>query len=227
MEKAMKLSASVPILEAGNFHTWRIGATASDLAMLGKPRSRSSGRSVIGLKACKLSADKEFLTFELGEAALLNLGDAKDSIAILLDGPSKEASPNRSESRLGGQADANVSRLRSGDDSFIAACRSEGLPEAVVQLGQSFLTEIREFSDDKLREGMHRKWVTYPKNFLALTIQNRNQQFCVHVKHSAMLAQLSGQLDIRNDRPGYARFWLQDQSQLDAAVKAARASFVA
>jgi hypothetical protein len=225
MEEAMKLSASVPILEAGNFDTWRIEAAASDLAMLGKPRSRSSGRSIIGLKACELSGDKKFLMFELGEASLLNLGEARDSIAILLNRPNKETASSRSEPEVVGQANAVFSQFRTGDDSFIAACRSEGLPEAVIRLGQSFLARIREFSDDKLREGMHRKWVTYPKNFLALTIQNRNQQFCIHVKHSAMLAQFSDRLDIRDDRPGYARFWLKDQSQLDPAVKAARASF--
>jgi hypothetical protein len=217
----MKLSGSVPVLETAGFGVWRVEAAASDLAVLGKPCSRASGRSVIALHACEVSDRQESLIFQLSDVSLLNLGDADDCIAVLLE---KSSTEELSHQNTASKIDV-PQRFRSGDDAFIAACRSEGLPDSIVRLGQSFLGSIREFSEDKLQEGLHRKWVTYPKNFLAITIQNRNHQFCVHVKKSAMLSKVSDRLDVRDDRPGYVRFWLQDETQLSAAVRAAKGSF--
>ncbi len=225
----MKLSGCVRVLERAEFGVWRVEAAASELAVLGKPRSQVSGCSIIGLTACEISGNQDFLTFQLSDASLLNLGDAGDCIAVLLERPNTHG---HSQSNAVLKPDAlrqAVTPLpqgyRKGDGAFIAACHTERLPETVLDLGQDFLSSIREFSDDRLQEGLHRKWVTYPKNFLAITIQNRNQQFCVHVKKTAMLRELSGTLDIRDDRPGYVRFWLQDELQLAAAVRAAKASF--
>lgn len=217
----MKLIGSVPVLEATGFGVWRVEAAADDLAVLGKPCARVSGRSIIGLKAYELSDRQDSLIFQVSDASLLNLGDADDCIAVLL-----ESSKRDRRSQQNATSSNDVSHpFRSGDDAFIAACQSEGLPDRIVNLAQNFLNSIREFSNDKLQEGKHRKWVTYPKNFLAITIQNRNHQFCVHVKKSAVLPSISDTLDIRDDRPGYVRFWLQKDSQLSAAIRAARASF--
>lgn len=222
----MKLSGSVPVLETAGFGAWRVDAAPADLAMLGKAASRRSGRSIIGLKACELNGGESSLTFQLDDVSLLNLGDTKDCIAVLLEVPGKEklfrqTVPAEAVSRRMVQE----VRYRRGDHAFIEACHSENLPEAIIKLVQDFLTAVREFSSDELQEGLHRKWVTYPKNFLAITIQNRNKQFCIHVKKTAVLPTLADRLDIRDDRPGYARFWLQNESQLSPAIRAARASF--
>jgi len=220
----MRLIGSVPVLETTDLGVFKILASEKDLAVIGQPASRRPGRSVIGLAAADLSPDRESLNFQLNDASLLNLGDVDECLAILLKTTAGEvpATPKPTPER---RQPSRVEAGRSGDAAFITACRSEKLPEPVIKLAQDFLVAVRGFSKDELREGLHRKWVTYPRNFLAITIQNRNQQYCIHVKKTAMLSGLSDRLDIRDDRPGYVRFWLTEPSQLSAAVSAAKASF--
>lgn len=227
----MELSGRVRILGDAEFGAWMVAVTPKDLQFLGKPLARLSGRSVVGLMTYELSKDREFLVFPISEARVLSLGDSEDCVAVAINQETSTASTNdENEEVLSGTeapavAAAALQTFRSGDQAFISACEAEALPLKIVELGKNFLKRVRDFSDDRLREGKHRKWVTYPKNFLALTIQNRNKQFCIHVKQTTVLASLKDTLDIRDDRPGYVRFWLRDESQLDAAVKAANSSF--
>lgn len=231
MEDMMELSGRVRILRDAGFGAWKVDATPKDLQFLGKPLARLSGRSVVALQAYELSEDAEYLVFPINEARVLTLGDNKDCVAVAVTPELSKAETDgeNEEVSLGTEAPAFAAavspRFRSGDQAFIMACEAETLPSRVIEIGENFLSRVREFSDDRLREGKHRKWVTYPNNFLALTIQNRNKQFCIHVKKTSVLASLNDTLDIRDDRPGYVRFWLQDESQLEAAVKAAKSSF--
>lgn len=156
--------------------------------------------------------DGAALLLEKNGAVLLNLGQGNRCVVV----------ENKSEEN----PDAITAAARQrGDVAFLKSCQREGLPDEIISLGKDFLNRIREFSTDDLVEGLNRKWVTKPKNFLAITIQNRNRQFCVHVKKSLVLNSLQPVIDVRDDRPGYARFWLQNQSQLDASVAAAKGSF--
>lgn len=225
----MELSGRVRILESSGFGVWRVEAIAKDLEFLGDSTSRAPGRSILGLKGYKLSEAGDFLVFQLKDVSVFSLGDLDDCVAVAFEGPKMEQLPEDGKGlttdTLNQSTHARIQKFGSGDEAFIAACRFERLPDRIIKLGQEFLKRIREFSGDDLREGKSRKWVTYPKNFLALTIQNRNQQFCVHVKKSPLLNSLSESLDVRDDRPGYARFWLQDESQLESAVRAAKGSF--
>ncbi len=223
----MDITGRVRILDDSTFGVWRIEANPTDLKYLGDPVSRSRGRSVILLGDCNVTEDGNSLIFSIGKAKLLVLGDGEDSLVI----STSDVDQRPTDKPVQGRAFHNVGvssltcGIRSGDEEFLDACRDEKLPVEIVTLGQNFLSRVRQFSKDVLREGQHRKWVTYPKNFLALTIQNRNQQFCVHVKKSTELDRLTDVLDIRDDRPGYVRFWLKDDIQLEAAVRAAKASY--
>lgn len=227
----MELSGRVRILKDAGFGAWHVAASANDFRFLGKPLARASGRSIVGLQTYELSDDGEFLVFPINEARVLSLGDRKGCVAIAFRYDVLDTEPNNEEEEaLSGtpvlaSAATEHQKFRSGDHAFIAACEAEALPPEIVELGRDFLNRVREFSDDKLEEGKNRKWVTYPKNFLALTIQNRKQQFCIHVKKTSVLDPLNNTLDIRDDRPGYVRFWLKEKSQLEAAVKAAKGSF--
>ncbi len=227
----MELSGRVRILEDAGFGVWKVDATPKDLQFLGKPLARVSGRSVLGLQSYELSEEGEFIVFPIDAVNVLALGDSADCVAVAINrkatpaerkGEGKEVSP---VVYTPANASVEQQKFRSGDTAFIAACEAERLPSRIVELGRVFLSRVRNFSNDRLHEGKHRKWVTYPRNFLALTIQNRNKQFCVHVKKTSVLSSLNGTLDIRDDRPGYVRFWLRDETQLEAAVKAARGSY--
>ncbi len=224
----MELTGRVRILEDSGFGVWRVEAKPNELKLLGNPLFRARGRSILTLGTYDFSEDWKFLVFPLNEVKILALGDNEDCLVISTEEREKEPIieqwPTPTVVRSTNSSFVEQ-EFRSGDREFINACRSELLPERVVRLAEDFLKQVREFSDDTLREGKHRKWVTYPKNFLALTIQNQKKRYCIHVKKSNVLSSLSDQLDIRDDRPGYVRFWLQDQSELEAAVRAAKGSF--
>jgi hypothetical protein len=170
-----------------------------------------------------------YLEFPVDATRTIALGDTGDCIAILANPLEDTVAQNENED------DHSVSAVRSsipwpderksGDQAFILSCKEEGLPSEIVALAQEFLVRIRSFSSDDLIEGQGRKWVTKPKNFLAITIQNRKKQFCIHVKKTPQLSTLNATIDVRDDRPGYARFWLQNASQMEEALKAVEASF--
>lgn len=216
----MEINCKISIVESLGSGIWKVNLSPGDISNLGSANKNENGRSVIGLKKFKILELEEKLEFNIKDVTVLNAGIDGDCIVISLELNESSAFSERfgSKSSAGGGAG-------SGDRAFVEACRTEKFPDGTVDMIQNFLKRIREFSDDRLQEGKHRKWVTYPKNFLALTIQNRNKQFCVHVKKTRALVSLSDVLDIRDDRPGYVRFWLKNESQCDAAIKAATWSF--
>jgi hypothetical protein len=56
-----------------------------------------------------------------------------------------------------------------------------------------------------------------PANFVAITIQNRDQSFAIHVKGSSNNF-AAPTLDIRADRGSYCRFKLEHKRQLQDAI---------
>jgi len=200
-----------------------------NLRQFGKSPSSAGKMTIIGVHGLKFEPSRSALSFSLGSATLFNLGAGPDYVIITLDDPLEKSNTSTTPApRVAAESQpivAGTQEHRVGDAAFLAACKEEHLPADMCSLGELFIEGIREFSSDQLHEGQARKWVSKPKNFVAITIQNRNKQFCVHVKQSAELKRDQGPLDIRDDRPGYARFWLNSVDQLDAALKAAKASY--
>ncbi len=105
---------------------------------------------------------------------------------------------------------------------FIASCRHHLGPD-LVSMAERLLAEIRSRYPGELHEGLARKWVNHPENFVALTIQNRDQSFAIHVKGEP--DELTAPtLEIKPDRGSYSRFKLKDESQLHDAISVILAS---
>ena len=223
----MDMLCAINARESAPFGVWRLKMSADELRHFGEPTYEQGTVSVLGISDDSPSFDGKTLVFSLKDARLLNRGSGDDVIAVKLT--------------VGQNSDAVVAKTYTptvvtksheqkgaGDDAFLSACESESMPKPMVDLAKKLLTAIREFSNDEIREGKNRKWITQPNNFIAVTIQNKKKNFAVHVKKTAELITLSlpkGPLDVRDDRPGYARFWITDEKTLSAAIKAARASF--
>ena len=217
----MDFKAAVGVSSPLGNGVWLVHATREDVGRLGPAKCGVGSRSVVGVPFVEVAPDGRNISFSVKQAHVLNLGDGNECLVISLARAGGDGTDEVPEGRLSEQPKG------AGDANFLRSCRSEGLPDETVRLAEDFLAAVRDFSEDDLHEGLSRKWVTKPRNFLAITIQNRNKQFCVHVKKSTALHGLTGVLDIRDDRPGYARFWLQHRGQLDAAIKAAKHSFEA
>lgn len=108
------------------------------------------------------------------------------------------------------------------DQAFIAACRMH-LPASMVSVIAQVLSEVRKHYDDKLVEGSGRKWTASPHNFLAITIQNRNEQFLVSVKADPARHSFK-HIHLKRSRSPYCEFYLNSSSQIEETVRIILAS---
>lgn len=197
---------------------WATELSPADVRRLGEARFQIAEKSVIGVSGAKFSSSEGELAVDPATIYVLNVGLSQDAIVLDLGSNEKfdvyAALRNLVERRpLGGQGE-----LRRGDQEFLNACRQELLPD-LVRLGEQLLERIRSQYPGELHEGLARKWVNYPDNFFAMTIQNRDQSFAIHVRGRA--DRVSGSsLDVRPDRGSYCRFKITKPSQLDDALRA-------
>lgn len=161
--------------------------------------------------------EERLLSFSPEHANVLNIGSTDDALIIDIGSDaSGEIVPTRSS------AVPETEPFGSGDPAFLAECRRL-LSPPLVEMARRLLHEIRNRYPGRLVEGLARKWVNYPENFLAITIQNRDQSFAIHVKGNP--THFGGRaLDIRPDRGSYCRFKLQHESQLQEAINVILAS---
>lgn len=113
---------------------------------------------------------------------------------------------------------ANNTVLGKSDAEFIASCRSHEMPDDLVEGMERLLKRVRTEFAGALREGLNRKWVNYPENFVAITIQHRDRSFAVNVKGRPDQF-LKGSLVLKDDRPGYSRFKLERAGDVKEATE--------
>lgn len=227
----MEVTVTVTYHTAMDDNVWASKLEPSDIAMFGRLPKAPGEVSVVSIKNVSVDSSAKSLKINLKDASLLHHGTGGSCVFVHVGTTAQNEQHQTRVSATGlnptteqkfQQAPINQ---RSGDSAFLQACKGEGLPIEMVKLISDFLNAVRVFSNDELVEGQSRKWVSKPRNFVAITIQNRNKQFCIHVKKSPVLKSLESTLDIRDDRPGYVRFWLQGENQLEAAIAAARGSY--
>ncbi len=219
----MQLLGKTEIIAELGDGVWQSRVSQKTLKFLPTAKSAAQGRSIIGVGEHTYDASSKTLTFDIESAVVLANGPTETSLIIAMEKKHRENIARRSDTTrptTGAASLENSTSWTKSDKAFIKACEYEGLPANMIELAEHFLAEVRAFADDPLVEGKHRKWVTKPNNFLAITIQNTKKRFCVHVNKTSGLGGL-GSLIIKDDRPGYARFWLEHAGQLDQAVKAA------
>ena len=208
---------------------WQTADGGRALAMLERTNAALGHRSIVALTKSPRLADDGHIEFYLDDAVLLNRGSGDEALVISVAGTGRGIlrGSNEPERDSVARAEAIIQSedaARIGDAEFLKACGKLQMPSSALTLAQTFLTSVREFSDDALVEGNARKWVTKPRNFLAITIQNRKKNFAVSVKTTPTLSNLRS-LDVRSDRHPYVRFWLESENQIIDALRATRASF--
>jgi hypothetical protein len=149
------------------------------------------------------------------DALIIDIGT--DASADIEPASSKDTEPASSKNDT-----RSFEPVGSGDEAFLAECRRLLNPH-LAKIGAELLQEVRSRYPGKMVEGQARKWVNAPGNFLALTIQNRDQSFAIHVKGSPNEF-TAPTLDIKADRPSYCRFKLEQERQLQDAIKVVLAS---
>jgi hypothetical protein len=182
---------------------WGARVSPADLRKLGGGKGRGS-RSVVGVEIAEFNAATRSLTVDPDQLVVLNVGTSDETVFIEIG-----------QAQRGDHGE--FTGPQSGDAAFLLECRRQ-LPSELARLAARLIAEIRHRFSGEMLEGQNRKWVNGPVNFIAITIQHRDQSLAVHVKGNA--DQIAAHtLDVRPDRPGYCRFKLTADSQLPEALK--------
>jgi hypothetical protein len=200
---------------------WSAILNPHEIQMFARTRSAGMGQvSVLGVIEPEFDKAAGTLSIDSRQAYVLNVGKSDRTLIVDLG-----ASPPATEKE---QTTASISRPSDsspdgrGDSMFITSCRYHLGPK-LVSMAQQLLSEIRSRYPGELHEGLARKWVNHPENFVALTIQNRDQSFAIHVKGEPEEF-TAPTLVIKPDRGSYSRFKLKDEGQLQDAISVILAS---
>src|SRR5262245_37381372 len=215
----MSLKVTIENVKVFGSEVWGARLTGAEVRRLGEPKARGGQRSIISVTGARFVQDAGLLSFYPEHAAVLNIGSTDDALIIDIGhDASADTEPASSKDTEPAYSDTRSSEpVGSGDEAFLAECRRLLNPH-LTKMGAELLQEVRSRYPGKLVEGQARKWVNDPGNFLALTIQNRDQSFAVHVKGSPNEF-TAPTLDIKPDRPSYCRFKLEQEGQLQDAIK--------
>lgn len=71
------------------------------------------------------------------------------------------------------------------------------------------------------------KWVAYPNNFVAIKVQDaRAKNLAITVRGNlSKFDDFHNELDIKPDRPGHSRFWVDREDQLAVAIRAIKRAY--
>lgn len=202
---------------------WQVKIRPEDVRRLGGANSQRGERSVVAVfgeePAFRVGGE---LALSPSELVVLNVGST-DAAWVLHLGQSVN---EQGEVAMPVHAISDAVMGKS-DTEFIASCRAHEMPDDLVEGMERLLKRVRTEFSGALREGQNRKWVNYPDNFVAITIQHRDRSFAVHVKGRPDQF-LKGSLVLKDDRPGYSRFKLARavdvKEATDVVLRSARSS---
>ena len=217
---ALKMSVGgVTAIEKG---VWTGQLSPADIRRFGECRTNVGAISVLGLTRPVFSPDTQTLSIDPDDASVLNIGTSDKALFLDLGRQGEPEVRGAQRVSRSDQFDKADVPAAIGDQAFIVECRRH-LNEDLVVMAEELLSAVRQRYPGKLNEGKARKWVNLPDNFFALTIQNRDMSFAVHVK-GAPSDFVAPSLDIKKDRGTYSRFKLKNATQLRDTVHVILAS---
>jgi len=185
---------------------WKAKISPQELQGLGRPLASTGNRTVLGVVS--ESWRQGMLFFSPSNVVILNLGASEDALIVGLGEVSSLPAPDED----GSGADFIVT----GDDGFRAACTGLFSSE-MAGIAGDLLTGLRRLHPGKLVPVQNRKWVNAPANFVAFTIQHRDQSLAVSVRGEPD-KHIDSPLNLKRDRPGYSRFKVQGPEDIDRAL---------
>lgn len=201
---------------------WVAKLTPAEVRHFGDGKSSHGAKSVLGVTQPDFRQEALTLSLDPDNASVLNIGTSNE--ALIVDLGMSDVTQTHPEEGIkdGGERAKKANPTGKGDEAFLAECRYH-LDECLVGMAERLLSTVRERYPGNLHEGLARKWVNQPGNFVALTIQNRDQSFAVHVKGKPKDFSAPS-LNIKPDRGSYSRFKLKHENQLDDTIRVVLAS---
>jgi hypothetical protein len=218
----MALRLAVAGVKAIGQGVWVAELTPAEVRRFGEGKSSRGAKSVLGVTQPDFSREALTLSLNPDHASVLNIGTTNEALIIDLGAIGARQTHSGEGTSAGGGGGQKADPTGKGDQAFLAECRRH-LDERLVGMAERLLSAVRERYPGNLSEGLARKWVHQPGNFVALTIQNRDQSFAVHVKGKPKEFSAPS-LDIKADRGSYSRFKLKHENQLSDTIHVVLAS---
>jgi hypothetical protein len=203
---------------------WTAHVAPAEVRRLGGANAASAARSVVALNGAEFDGSSQRLYVDPSSASVLTLGTSDEVVFIDVgaNGIARDAERDGPHDKglvdeLAKAARYQRSRPRFGDQEFIRECERL-LGEKFGAMARSLLGQLRRHHPGHLCEGLARKWVNDPENFVAITIQPRDRSLAIHVKGNPGDFDAPS-LDIKADRPSYSRFKLGHPDQLNDAIQ--------
>lgn len=181
---------------------WAAKIEPSELRHFGRPLATQGHKTVIGIIAPEYRDGS--LLFSPSDAMLLNAGSSVEALLISLESEGSELSDGQSVIRI------------DGDNGFRASANALLNPD-MCGSAHALLDALRDEFTGELVVGQGRKWVNSPANFVAFTIQNRDQSLAVTVRGEPD-RHPNTPLALRRDRPGYSRFKVASSRDIGPAM---------
>lgn len=206
----MRIQATVDEVTRLADGVWKGNLTPGEVRSLGNSSVNLGATSVVATRDGAFEDQGDSLSFDPSDAVVLNVGTGNSVIFLSL------GVMESSTGTIRGTSSKDEVGLRGGDRLFLDAARLLLTPE-LAQTGEELLREIRSQQPGELKEGQARKWVNEPDNFVAITIQPRDQSYAIHVRGDPKDFG-SSSLDIRQDRTSYCRFKIKTRDQVVEAI---------
>ncbi|MEQ9022969.1 MAG: hypothetical protein RLN82_09450 [Pseudomonadales bacterium] len=181
--------------------------------LFGEPRQSLGSRSVILVNKVTYSSDTAMLSFEADDVLVLNLGAQSWALVVDASWGQEMTSPNAQP--------ANYT-LGPGDREFLSIVKelSADMQKAATNLLQS----IRRASPGDLKRGQRRNFSNTPDNFWYVVVQPRSNDLSITVRGEVSTFIGESNLEVKADRPGYTRFKLSTEDEVEAALELIRRS---
>jgi hypothetical protein len=198
---------------------WATTLSGAEVRRLGEPKSQLGSISIIAVDDASYAPGDASLSFDPSVVSVLNIGTSNDAliIAVGLESEAVRQPMEPTPRRTTPPPPTSYTKFKSGDSEFLRECERMLIPE-LASWAKVLLMAVREHHPGEMREGKARKWVNHPQNFIALTIQNRDQSFAVHVKGIPDEFD-APTLNIKRDRGSYSRFKLEHANQLKDTIR--------
>jgi hypothetical protein len=151
------------------------------------------------------------LEFEPSSARVLNVGNSKKTVIIGIGHEAENSST----------VDIHQAIAKPGDAKFLAELKERA--PVLASLGERLLSEVRRDNpSNDLNSKESGKYVEGPDNYWTVKIQPRDQSLSITVRGRPQDFEAHGNIEIKGDRPGYSRFKIYKENQLNAGIQMIR-----
>lgn len=190
-----------------NDRIWFVGVDPGDLRYLGACQNSIGEVSVVLVANPIYKESQRRLEFEPSSARILNIGNSTKTIIIGIGLETEISQPGM----------IPEPKLKPGDANFIKELKDR-IPN-LFSLGEKLLAEVRRYNPVGELNLEGKRFVERPDNFWTVTIKPRKQELYITVRGKPEIFSGNSGIELKKERPPYVGFAINDDRQLNAAIK--------